>query len=236
MPEIIVKFGDKTVQNFVTEKQRISIGRGSDSDIVLDNKAVSRKHSIIEFKGDTAVVIDNESLNGTFINGRKVSEEIINDGDVITIGKYDLVFHSKRQSSDSLIPDDVALEGTMVLQTKRQEELIKKDREDRQILEEMGGPVLIEESDGDDMKYLIDGVLTIGKSKLATIQSKGWFTSNIQAKVIRNGDRHMIVNLGKKGKLKVNGEDVDKHILKNNDVISVGKSNFRYLQGDQEQL
>jgi pSer/pThr/pTyr-binding forkhead associated (FHA) protein len=229
MPEIIVKFGDKTVQSVVTEKKHITIGRGADNDVVLDNKAVSRKHAVIEFKGDTAVVIDNESLNGTFVNNRKISEEIIKDSDIITICKFDLIYH---EQADSLIPESAELDGTMVLQTKRQQDLIEKDRADKKTISEAGGPLLIDESDPDHVKYLIDGVLTIGKSKLATIKSKGFFTSNIQAKVIKNGERHMVVNLGKKGKLKVNGQVVDKQILKNDDLISIGKSILRYLQGE----
>ena len=45
MPEIVVRFGDKIIQRHVAEKPRISIGRTADNDIVLDNKAVSRKHA-----------------------------------------------------------------------------------------------------------------------------------------------------------------------------------------------
>ncbi len=230
MPEIIVKFGDKTIEKFVTEKDRISIGRAGDNDIVLDNKAVSRKHAIIEFKGNTAVIIDNESLNGIFVNNRKISEEIINDSDIITIGKFDLEFHFK-QDSFSIVPDDVGLDGTMVLQTKKQKELIKRDREGKKLTAEMGGPTLIDESQKEQIKYLLDGILTIGKSDLATVKAKGFFLSNLQAKIIPSEDRHMIVNLGKKGKVKVNGEEVEKKILKNDDIIKVGKSTYRYLQG-----
>ncbi|MCP4634372.1 MAG: FHA domain-containing protein [candidate division Zixibacteria bacterium] len=230
MPEIVIKFGDKTIERFVSEKDRITIGRTNENDIVLDNKAVSRKHALIELKGGTAVVIDNESLNGTFVNNRKVTEEIINDSDTITIGKFDMVFYA--QASSSLIPEDAALDGTMVLQTKRHKELIEKDRAEKQIISEMGGPILIDESNHLPVKYLIDGVLTIGKSKMATVKAKGFFTSNLQAKLISNGERHTIVNLGKKGKLQVNGQMVLEQTLKNDDIIQVGKSVFRYLQGN----
>ena len=43
MPEIIVKYDNKIIEKIVTEKPRISIGRTSDNDIVLDNRGVSRK-------------------------------------------------------------------------------------------------------------------------------------------------------------------------------------------------
>jgi ribosomal protein L14 len=64
MAEIIVKFEDKVIERIVTEKKRISIGRTNDNDIVLENRAISRKHAMIEFNNNAAVIIDNESLNG----------------------------------------------------------------------------------------------------------------------------------------------------------------------------
>ena len=72
MPEIIVRFEDKIIERVVAEKPRISIGRTTDNDIVLDNRGVSRRHALIEMgPGGQAVIIDNESLNGTFVNQRK---------------------------------------------------------------------------------------------------------------------------------------------------------------------
>ena len=73
MPEIIVKYEEKVIERVVSEKKRMSIGRTSDNDIVLDNRGVSRKHAQIEFNGEAAVIIDNESLNGTFVNNRKIN-------------------------------------------------------------------------------------------------------------------------------------------------------------------
>ncbi|MEW5994866.1 MAG: FHA domain-containing protein, partial [Candidatus Zixiibacteriota bacterium] len=95
MPEIIVKFEDKVIERVVTEKKRISIGRTNDNDIVLENRAVSRKHASIEFNNNAAVVLDNESLNGTFVNNRRITEEVLRDEDVITIGKYQLIYHTE---------------------------------------------------------------------------------------------------------------------------------------------
>ncbi|MCX6831442.1 MAG: FHA domain-containing protein, partial [candidate division Zixibacteria bacterium] len=97
MPEIVVKFAEKIIERVVTEKEHISIGRTTENDIVLDNRGVSRKHAQIEFSDQGAVLIDNDSLNGTFVNQRKVTEQPLHDNDVITIGKYDLVFYADAQ-------------------------------------------------------------------------------------------------------------------------------------------
>lgn len=93
MTEIIVKYEDRVIERVITEKTCITIGRNTENDIVLDNRGVSRRHAVIEIdpRGNT-IIIDNESLNGTYVNGRRVEEEIINDGDSIQIGRYVLEF------------------------------------------------------------------------------------------------------------------------------------------------
>ena len=95
MAELIVKYDNKVIERIVTEKKRLSIGRTRENDIVLENRGVSRKHAMIEFNNNAAVIIDNESLNGTFVNSRKIDEEILRDQDTITIGKYSLVYYQE---------------------------------------------------------------------------------------------------------------------------------------------
>ncbi len=227
MPEIVIKYEDKTLEKFITEKKRITVGRTADNDIVLENRAISRRHAIIEFGEQNAIIMDNESLNGTFVNARKVTEEILKDNDTITIGKYNLIFHTEAKKDNSL----VGMDGTMVLQTKRQKELIAKDKMAKELTTEAGCSILLGEVGAEQDQYpLAHNVITIGKSKLANIKAKGWFLSGIQAKVVKDGDDFWIVNLGRKGMSKVNGEDVDNYMLKNDDILQVGKTTFRFIE------
>jgi len=227
MPEIIVKFEDKVVEKFITEKKRVTIGRTPDNDIVLDNRGVSRCHAQIEFGDGQAVLIDNESLNGTFVNSRRVSEEILKDSDAIVIGKYTLYYHEVPEKSGSAFGAD----GTMVLQTKKQRELLAKDQHDRKITTEAGTSVLLGEAGADFDQYPISrNVVTIGRSSLANIKARGLFISGIQAKIVKENDGFMLVNLGKKGKTKINGEEIDTQALKNDDIIQVGKTVYRFVE------
>jgi pSer/pThr/pTyr-binding forkhead associated (FHA) protein len=230
MPEIIVKYDDKVIERVVLEKKRISIGRTSDNDIVLENRGVSRKHAQIEFNDNAAVIMDNESLNGTFVNNRRVSEEVLHDQDIITIGKYTLTYNSELSRQDS----PAALDGTMVLKTKKQKELVEQDKMEKEIVHRMGGSVLLGEENTDFSEFRIDNnVTTIGKAKFVHIHAKGFLLSGIQAKIVREADNHIIVNLGRKGKTKVNGEETSRQNLKNGDIIQVGKSIFRFVEGRQ---
>ncbi len=146
MPEIVVKYDNKVIERIVTEKKRISIGRTNDNDVVLENRGVSRKHAMIEFNNNAAVVMDNESLNGTFVNSRKITEEILRDEDIITIGKYQLIYHS---DSSQETDEGANFDGTMVLNTKAQKKLVENDRKDREVVERYGGSVLVAQENAD---------------------------------------------------------------------------------------
>jgi len=68
------------------------IGRASDNDIVIPDVLASRHHAtLIPTPGGTEIV-DNRSINGTFVNGSRVDRALLTEGDVVTIGNVDLVF------------------------------------------------------------------------------------------------------------------------------------------------
>lgn len=231
MPEIVVKFEDKVVERVVVEKRRVSIGRTNENDIVLENRGVSRKHATIEFNDDGPVLIDNESLNGTFLNNRKVSEESLRNHDVITIGKYDLVFNDRAE--EQTVEEDV-FDGTMILNTKRQQERLQSDTRDRETVRRSGGAVLIGEANSDFKEFAIErDVTTIGKAKFVHIKARGMFLSGIQAKIVREGAVFSLVNIGRRGKTKINGEPATNALLRNGDIIQVGKSTFRFVEGSR---
>ena len=70
----------------------IKIGRATDNDIVIPDVLASRHHAtLIPTPGGTEIV-DNRSINGTFVNGTRVDTAMLNDGDTVTIGNIDLVF------------------------------------------------------------------------------------------------------------------------------------------------
>lgn len=229
MAEIIVRFDDKVIERIVTEKKRISIGRTKDNDIVLENRGVSRKHALIEFNEKAAIVIDNESLNGTFVNNRKISEEVLRDDDVITIGKYQLIYHSEQSQDGDAAAD---FDGTMILNTKRQKKLLENDKAERELVTKYGGSVLLGEENADFSEFQLDReVTTIGKAKFVHIRVKGFWIAPIQAKITSENNSHVLTNLGKKGKTLVNGEPVTMCNLKNGDLVTVGRTTFKYVEG-----
>lgn len=70
----------------------MKIGRATDNDIVIPDVLASRHHATLIPTPGGMEIADNRSINGTFVNGDRVSTALLNEGDVITIGNVDLVF------------------------------------------------------------------------------------------------------------------------------------------------
>ena len=70
----------------------IKIGRATDNDIVIPDVLASRHHATLVPTPSGTEIIDNRSINGTFVNGARIESAMLRDGDVVTIGNVDLVF------------------------------------------------------------------------------------------------------------------------------------------------
>jgi pSer/pThr/pTyr-binding forkhead associated (FHA) protein len=64
----------------------VRIGRSPANDIVLDDASVSRRHALLARRGETTYVLDDRSLNGVRVNGERVSEAPLRDGDALVLG------------------------------------------------------------------------------------------------------------------------------------------------------
>jgi hypothetical protein len=69
----------------------VTVGRDPDNDVVLDDRRVSRRHAEIRLRLGRYTLYDLQSTNGTFVNGRRVAEVVLGDGDRILIGGTELV-------------------------------------------------------------------------------------------------------------------------------------------------
>ena len=89
---IVRSGGGRSGEAFTLTLDRLSIGRSPDSDIFLDDVTVSRRHAVLVRWPDGFAVEDQGSLNGTFVNRRRVDRKLLEDGDEVQIGKYKLTY------------------------------------------------------------------------------------------------------------------------------------------------
>ena len=69
------------------EGEPIHIGRGLSAGLRLDDSSVSRRHAILVPRARGARILDDRSSNGTFVNGRRVQQSELRNGDVIVLGR-----------------------------------------------------------------------------------------------------------------------------------------------------
>lgn len=96
---LLVRRGPNAGARFLLDSDVSSVGRHPHADILLDDVTVSRKHAQFKRSGTTFSVRDRGSLNGTYLNGERVDEAVLHDGDEVQVGKYRLTFFASRHDN-----------------------------------------------------------------------------------------------------------------------------------------
>jgi len=89
---VIRSGGGRAGESFPIEEERMSIGRTPDAAVFLDDVTVSRNHALLVERQDGHYVDDLGSLNGTYVNRRRIESHRLEEGDEIQIGKYKLSY------------------------------------------------------------------------------------------------------------------------------------------------
>lgn len=246
MPKLELRFENSTLAEFPVALQPVTIGRGPDNDVVIDNLAVSTHHSRIFAELDHYVVEDLQSVNGTFVNGFPVQRKILRDGDKIGVGKHTLVFFefAKARTPSPSGPKVVApkLDETFMLDSKQRQELLKAASQAAAATLPGGAPapaparraqivghlkVLAGKTDQAD--YSLTTKLTlIGKSNMATIRLRGWFKPKTAGVIVKRDDGYYVGPASHaKQNVRINGTVVEKPtLIQDGDIVEVSGVRF----------
>jgi len=92
-PALVVRAGGgRAGETFLPAGDRTRIGRSPDCDIFLDDVTVSRNHAVLVEREGSFYVEDQGSLNGTFVNRKRIDRAVLREGDELQIGKYRMTF------------------------------------------------------------------------------------------------------------------------------------------------
>ncbi len=93
---LLVATDGRTVQEISLSQGRIIVGRTADNDLQIDSRFVSRHHCQITTSPNSCVIEDLNSTNGIYVKSRRVRRHYLNDGDVVLIGKHELIYVDER--------------------------------------------------------------------------------------------------------------------------------------------
>src|SRR5262249_5794059 len=85
-PKLAVIGGNDRGHEFTIAAAEVTLGRGTDCDVILADIAVSRRHVVLRFDGGRVLMRDLQSGNGTLVNGKRVGQCTLRDGDQIELG------------------------------------------------------------------------------------------------------------------------------------------------------
>jgi pSer/pThr/pTyr-binding forkhead associated (FHA) protein len=84
--------GGRAGETFQVAGEQMRIGRSPDAEVFLDDVTVSRNHALLVRRREGLFIDDLGSLNGTYVNRRRIESHRLEDGDEIQIGKYKLSY------------------------------------------------------------------------------------------------------------------------------------------------
>lgn len=70
----------------------LRLGRGIGADVVLEDRSVSRRHAVITCRDGQVVLLDDRSLNGVWVNGERIGQATLHDGDTVAVGDVQMRF------------------------------------------------------------------------------------------------------------------------------------------------
>jgi predicted component of type VI protein secretion system len=92
MPKLILSMDGLVLKEIALDRERLTIGRKPNNDVQIDNLAISGQHAVITTILDDAFLEDQNSTNGTYVNGQPIKKHVLRNNDVVELGKYRLKY------------------------------------------------------------------------------------------------------------------------------------------------
>jgi pSer/pThr/pTyr-binding forkhead associated (FHA) protein len=242
MPILKLSFGNFVLRELPISTEPISVGRSPQSDVFIDNPAVSFHHARVFNQGGIYYVQDLGSLNGTFLNGVRISQAPLTHGDTITVGKHTVRFSLDRPGEKPQVlpsqPDPNAeesvpkLQSTMFLDTKTRRELQERlamgqGAASSTRAARVGKLTLLKGKTAEKEFVLTSQTSMVGKSEGCAVRLKGWFAPKIGAIINKHDETYFVSPAAKK--VSVNGQPLTAKVeLKEGDLVTVGKVEMQF--------
>lgn len=231
MAKLFLRYEGTVLKELTLARGVVTIGRLPDNVIPIENLAVSSHHARILWRDDQYFLEDNNSLNGTYINNRRINKSPLKDGDVILVGRHTLVFKDDPEKARSRVrvpapPVLSSMDETVVLASRKAGETPSQPATTPIPSPEPEGPpgvLTVLTGKTDQKEYVLTDKLTIvGGSKISNIRIKGWFVPDVLAIITRRGNKYFVSPQKKDAGTKLNDEFISgQQELKDGDVIQV---------------
>lgn len=208
MPKLVVQHKGVTLQELELTGERVTLGRGEENTIKLDDNLVSREHVEIKEEGGRYLLSDLGSANGTYVGARKITRNYeLKDGDIIKISPYTILFR--------LLPEEKLTRVGF----------IETGEKPTEIFAFSGSPrVLIRSGANVGKIYDLSNNPLIGRDPECDIELSEPSVSRRHARIQFIENKLIIMDVGSKTGTRVNGKLIDKPTpLKDGDRVQLGE-------------
>ena len=94
MPELVVVLEKQIIKRLTLNSTSVTLGRHAKNVIPLPDRTISQQHARITRVRDDCFLEDLNSTNGTYVNHQSIEQHYLEDGDIIGLGKYQIIFRS----------------------------------------------------------------------------------------------------------------------------------------------
>jgi pSer/pThr/pTyr-binding forkhead associated (FHA) protein len=245
MPKLTLQFEGRHLKEY-TVGVGLTIGRSPDNTVIIDNPAVSGHHARVFSESGAVILEDLNSTNGTFVNGQSATRKVLRSGDVVLVGKHQLLFDNTQEWS-APPPQLPALGDTVYLDTKQHRALratLEDARAQAQAKQMQKAPAAprrvgvlqVIAGRAEQTEYDLDAHTSlIGKSEGSLVRLHGWFKPAVALAIARSNDGYVATLMG--GRTTINNEPLEKRQpLQDGDVLNVNGLvlEFRWKDGVAE--
>lgn len=116
MAKLILSLDNAFLSEYLLDQERVTIGRRPTNDVHIDNLAVSGEHAAIIKLGNDFYIEDLESTNGTLVNSKAIKKHLLQHGDLVEFGKFQLKYvNDAVQSNVGMGTGEADFEKTMII-------------------------------------------------------------------------------------------------------------------------
>ncbi len=228
-----ISLSDKVIKRFnIKDGWDLTIGRGSDADVIVDNTAISRQHTSIKLENGNYILADLGSLNGTFVNGKKIEGTVyITEDDNVKLGKFKLAVAKNDKkveeggsASYGVHPDTD--DKTIIVNPKQLSKAMKGKSP-----KEHDHELVLAEGYVDPNKLSLKGKdsIKIGKGQSCDMVLSGLFIADSQCYIVKQEDGYKIVPQKSWAKTFLNGRKIKgEQSLRKGDIIKIRSTKIRF--------
>ncbi|MDQ6991389.1 MAG: FHA domain-containing protein [Mariprofundaceae bacterium] len=228
--KLVLRFKGEIIEAYLLTNEETTIGRKANNTIEIDNLSVSSLHARVLQIGNKTILEDMGSTNGTLVNKKTVHKHILQDGDIIGIGKHSLVFvdANTKNISNEEVEDD--MDKTMIISAKDREVMLSSRQKTGDSMP-LAAVQIVMGSEAGKKFDLNASITSIGKGDICKIKVKGLTVGKQAAIITRRPNGYHIAYLEGFSKVKVNGKTVGSEpmTLKGGAIIELGDMKMEFF-------